>query len=69
MSKVFITRETVALARSTLPAPQLSSRDVIAVQVMAEDGKPAMIEFERVHAQAGEGNTTWSWEAMTCWQA
>ena len=69
MSKVFITCETVALARGTLPAPQSSSRDLIAVQVIAEDGKPAMIEFERVHVQAGEGNTTWSWEAMTCWQA
>ena len=63
MSKVFITREIVALARRTVPAPQSSSRDVIAVEVIAEDGKPAMIEFERIHVQAGEGNTTWSWEA------
>ena len=69
MSKVFTTCETVALARGTLPAPQSSSRDVIAVQVIAEDGKPAMIEFKRVNVQAGEGNTTWSWEAMTYWQA
>jgi hypothetical protein len=68
MSKVFITSDTVAKARNTLPLAHLSLRDVIDVQVIAADGNPAMIEFERVQVQAGDGKTAWSWEAMTCWQ-
>jgi hypothetical protein len=69
MNNVFISSETVANARNALPPAHLSSNDVIEIQVIAQDGKPAMIEFERIRSRAGDGKTVWSWEAMTCWQA
>ena len=69
MSNIFITSETIDQARSTLPPAHLSSRDVIEVKVMAEDGNPAMVEFERVPSQTGNRTPAWSWEAMLCWKA
>ena len=68
MSNIFITRETVASARNTLPPAHLSSKDVMEVKVTAEDGEQAIVEFERIHAVAGDGKPIWSWEAMTCWK-
>jgi hypothetical protein len=69
ISRVFITKETVADARMTLPLPHLASYDVMEVEVTSVDGSPAMIEFERIRTQDEEQEAMWTWEAITCWAA
>ena len=69
VSRVFITKETVAGARMTLPLAHLASYDVMEVEVTSVDGSPAMIEFERIRTFDESGQSCWSWEATTCWAA
>jgi hypothetical protein len=67
ISRVFITKETVDDARTTLPPAHLASYDVMEVEVRSSDGSPAMIEFERIRTQDEEQEALWTWEAITCW--
>jgi hypothetical protein len=67
ISRVFITKETVANARMTLPPARLACYDVMEVEVMSVDRSPAMIEFERIRIFDESGQSCWSWEATTCW--
>ena len=69
ISRVFISKETVADARMTLPLAHLASYDVMQVKVMSANGSPAMIEFERIRTLGESGQSCWSWEATTCWAA
>ena len=69
MTRVFITKETVADASMTLPPAHLASYHVMEVEVRSADGSPAMIEFERIRTFDDSGQSCWSWEATTCWAA
>ena len=69
MTRLFITKETVADARMMLPPAHLASYDVMAVEVTSVDGSPAMIEFERIRTQDEGQDACWTWKAMTCWAA
>ena len=69
ISRVFISKETVADARMTLPLAHLASYDVMEVEVTSVDGSPAMIEFERIRTQDEGQEALWTWESITCWAA
>ena len=69
ISRGFISKETVADARMTLPLAHLASYYVMQVKVMSANGSPAMIEFERIRTLGESGQSCWSWEATTCWAA
>ena len=69
MTRVFITKETVANARMTLLLAHLECYDVMEVEVTSVDGSPAMIEFERIRTQDKGQDACWTWKAMTCWAA
>lgn len=68
MSRVVITTETVSSARQSLPPAASAVYNVMDIEVIAADGQPAMIEFERILIRHEDGSEDcWSWEAMTCW--
>jgi hypothetical protein len=69
MKQIFITRETVLSARLTLPPAHIAPCDVMDVEVLSVAGEPATIEFERILIYHDNGETEWSWEAMTCWSS
>jgi hypothetical protein len=67
MNHVQITIDIVSRARQSLPAANASNYDVMDIEVLASDGRPAMIEFERVLIRREDGECEWRWEAITCW--
>jgi len=68
MNRLPISRDTVFAARSSLPGASDAAPVVMQVEVMADDGRMAAIEFQRLQLLDDAGNALWSWEAMTCWE-
>jgi hypothetical protein len=67
MSHLVISSEIVAGARMSLPPAHSTTYNVMDIEVLAADGQPAVIEFERIPVRHEDGGVEWSWEAMTCW--
>jgi len=68
VNRLPISKETVFSACALLPVAGVSRQSVMQVDVFADDGRQAAIEFQRMRILDDAGNATWSWEAVTCWE-
>ena len=68
MDRIRIAKKTVEVAAESLGEPSRSPNEVEEVEVFADDGTPAMVEFMSIFALRNNV-WCWQWEATTCWPA
>lgn len=68
MNRLPISRETVFGARASLPVASPLAPTVMVFAVIADDGRDAAAEFQRMPIMVKCDCVVWSWEAVTCWE-